>query len=180
MTRKTINDRYELWLYSIAGSPKQYQRLLRNLYLTDFKYTLPMDGNRFEDGIDLRYRFGADIGVNDSLIASYLDDRPCSILEMMVALSIRIEEHIMDNPEIGDRTAKWFWGMVTSLGLDKMTDAYFKQKNYEEMIRKFLDREYAPDGQGGLFTLKNNRRDLRTVDIWYQAMWYLNEILNER
>lgn len=33
-------------------------KLLRHLHNIDFQYMLPMDGNRAEDGIDLRYRFG--------------------------------------------------------------------------------------------------------------------------
>lgn len=51
------------------------------------------------------------------MIASYLDNRPCSVLEMIIALAIRLEEHIMDDPDIGNRTGQWFWDMIVSLGL---------------------------------------------------------------
>ena len=77
---------------------------------------IPMDGNRAEDGIDLRYRFGHEQHYSDAMVASFLDDRPCSVLEMMIALSIRCEEHIMDDPDVGNRTGQWFWSMIASLG----------------------------------------------------------------
>ena len=41
----------------------------------------------------------------------------------------------------------------------------------------FLNRQYEADGRGGLFIVRNSRFDLRTVEIWYQAMWYLDEVL---
>jgi len=50
---------------------------------------LPMDGNRAEDGIDLRYRFGYEKEYEGSTIASYLDNSPCSVLEMLIALAFR-------------------------------------------------------------------------------------------
>ena len=81
-----------------------------------------MDADRAEDGINLRYRFGYENGYESAMIASYLDDRPCSVLEMMVALSMKMEEQIMDDPDIGDRTSVWFWKMIDNLGLGTMHD----------------------------------------------------------
>lgn len=90
-----------------------------------FTYTIALDGNRYDDGIDLRYRFGNEQGYRDNMIASYLDNRPCSVLEMIIALAIRLEEHIMDDPDIGNRTGQWFWDMIVSLGLGSMDDSKF-------------------------------------------------------
>ncbi|WP_243133445.1 hypothetical protein [[Ruminococcus] torques] len=39
-----------------------YRRLLKVLHKIEFTYSIPMDGNRAEDGIDLRYRFGYENG----------------------------------------------------------------------------------------------------------------------
>ena len=96
---------------------------------------------------------------------------------MMVALAIRCEEHIMGDQDIGDRTGLWFWGMIENLGLLSMTDTAFNKRRVDEIIDIFLNREYKRNGEGGLFTVKNHRDDLRTVEIWYQLMWYLNEIM---
>jgi hypothetical protein len=136
-----------------------------------------MDANRYEDGIDLRYRFGYAENIGSTLIADYLDDRPCSVLEMLIALSIRLEEHIMNDPAIGDRTGQWFWNMIANLGLGSMDDAKFDRKCAEDIIQRFLNRDYERDGKGGLFTIEHCKEDLRNVEIWYQACWYLDRVL---
>lgn len=82
----------------------------------------------------------------------------------------------MDDPDIGNRTGQWFWGMIVNLGLGSMTDDLYDEKLVETAINRLLDRRYAPDGTGGLFTVKNCDRDLRKVEIWYQLCWYLNSI----
>ena len=46
----------------------------------------------------------------------------------------------------------------------------------EDVIERFLDREYGPDGKGGLFTVRHCEYDLRDVEIWYQLCWYLDSI----
>lgn len=180
MTKNDILDDYFDWIYQIVSggfSPKKlsYKKLLRLLFNTEFTYSMPMDGNRYEDGIDLRYRFGDDVGVEDAAIAGYLDDKPCSVLEMMVALAFRMEEQIMTNPDIGDRTGQWFWNMVASLDLGHMSDSRFNETEAVDILEAFLDRDYAPNGEGGLFIVKHPNYDMRDAEIWNQANWYLNE-----
>lgn len=177
MLRNKISDDYFEWIYNmLCGNryrkPYTFRKLLMYLHSTEFIYFIPMDSNRYEDGINLRYRFAYDTGC--ACADSYLDG-PCSVLEMMVALSISCEE-IMDEPRIGDRTSQWFWGMVTNLGLGSMFDCRFDIQYVSETIYRFLHREYEPDGKGGLFTVKNCEDDLREVEIWYQACWYLDTI----
>lgn len=179
MKNKLINEYFE-WMYQlVCGSVKKisYRKLLYQLYDTSFEYTIAMDGNRAEDGVDLRYRFGYECHVKDTVIASCLDDKACSILEMMVALAIRCEEHIMDNPDIGNRTGEWFLNMITNLGLDGMNDEHFDKRYTSEILTRFLNREYRQNGEGGLFTIHHDRVDMRSVEIWYQAMWYFDELL---
>lgn len=181
MIEDKMNDAYFEWMYQIVcderDSGMSYRKLLYLLYDTDFNYTIPMDGNRAEDGIDLRYRFGYENAYEDATIAAYLDDRPCSILEMMVALAIRCEEHIMCDPDIGNRTGQWFWNMIDNLGLSDMDDIGFDKNYVKSAIQKFLNREYKRNGEGGLFTVKHCWKDLRLVEIWYQMCWYLDENL---
>ncbi len=182
MTKNEMTESYFGWMYQIIcdegpSRGRSYDRLLRYLHDTDFTYIIPMDGNRAEDGVDLRYRFGYENGYKGAVISRYLDDRPCSVLEMMVALCIRCEEHIMDDPDIGDRTGRWFWGMVRSLCLEEMDDRSFDEGYVHERVSWFLKRRYRKDGKGGLFTVKDAGRDMRSVEIWYQMCWYLDEIL---
>lgn len=179
MENELINEYFE-WMYQlVCRNVKRvsYRKLFCHLYDTPFDYSIAMDGNRAEDGVDLRYRFGYEKNIEGSAIASCLDDKECSVLEMMVALSIRCEEHIMDNPDIGDRTGKWFLNMVKNLGLKKMSDKYFDVCYVTQVLDRFLNRDYERNGEGGLFTVHHNRIDMRSVEIWYQAMWYLDEVL---
>lgn len=183
MTKSELNGPYFEWMYRLVVddrySNKSYRRLFYKLHDTEFAYTIPMDGNRAEDGIELRYRFGREQGYRDAVIANCLDIRPCSILEMMIALAIRCEEHIMEDPDIGNRTGQWFWSMLVSLGLGSMSDVRFDPVRVDEILDRFMDHDYAPDGKGGLFTIRNPRFDMRSMEIWYQMNCYLNEIIRE-
>lgn len=182
MTRDELIDQYFDWMYQLVVddrySNKSYRKLFSRLYDTEFIFAIPMDGNRAEDGIDLRYRFGREHSYSDALVASCLDDRPCSILEMMIALSIRCEEHIMDDPDVGDRTGQWFWSMLVSLGLGSMDDRKYSRSAVDGVLERFLNREYDPNGEGGLFTVDNGR-DMRRTEIWYQMNYYLKNIIQE-
>lgn len=144
---------------------------------TEFTYTILKDENRYNDGLELRYRFALENGYEfkaDDIIA--ILDGPCSVLEMMVALSLRMEENIMDNPEYGNRTGQWFWQMTTNMGLGGQQDPLFDKEYVEERVHQFLDRRYERNGKGGLFTVRNTTVDLRDVEIWYQMNWYLDTI----
>lgn len=178
---KVINEYFD-WLCRIVnehrfGKEISYRKLLIFLHMTDFYWKISTDGNRAADGISLRWRFCCETDREElyGIVSEYLDG-PCSVLEMMVALAIRCEENIMDNPQIGSRTGQWFWGMIRSLGLGNMSDKYFDKRYATDTIEVFLQRKYQPDGKGGLFTLRNSSRDLREVEIWRQLCWYLDEV----
>jgi len=182
MTRHELNNKYFEWMYQLVCDEKyskrrSYRKLLMYLHNTEFTYSIMLDENRAEDGTTLRYRFGDECSYDGSVIATCLDDHPCSILEMMVALSYRCEEHIMEDSTIGNRTGQWFWTMIVNLGLGGMTDAYFDRIYVSSAVSRFLNHEYSRNGNGGLFTVEQCKRDLRKVEIWYQLCWYLDEIL---
>lgn len=180
MTIADISNDYFEWLYELVCKKRyakeiSYRKLLMFLHSTVFIYSISMDSNRADDGINLRYRFAHDKYISTSLVESYLNE-PCSVLEMMIALAIRCEETIMDDPSIGDRTSQWFWEMISNLGLRAMTDENFDKKYVQDVIYRFLHRDYEPNGKGGLFTIRNCDTDLRDVEIWIQLCWYLDSI----
>lgn len=182
MTKENLNNKYFEWMNQLVCTEKYstsriYRKLLHFLHSTEFTYLIYMDYNRAEDGIDLRYRFGYECDLPSDTIEACFDGRPCSVLEMMVALSMRCEEHIMDDPDIGNRTGQWFWNMIINLGLGTMNDAKFDKAYVSAVVHRFLNREYKRNGEGGLFTVQHSKYDLRTVEIWYQMMWYLDEVL---
>lgn len=174
-----INNDYFDWMYELMCGHRfakeiSFRKLLMHLHRTEFVYILRRDKSRAADGVALRYRFPYEAsGIDD--VSRYLDG-PCSVLEMMVALAIRCEETIMDNPLIGDRTSQWFWTMLTSLGLHTQEDSQYDREYVDTILETFLNREYEPNGKGGLFTVRGCEDDLRNVEIWYQMCWYLDTI----
>ena len=180
MTDENMRRKYFEWLCSFVKPfvlNRSYRFLMLHLFRTDFYAVIPMDENRASDGIELRYRFGREKRIRMSDIADVLDVKDCNVLEMMVALSLRCEEQIVDEPDVGDRTRKLFWSMINNLGLNRMDDESYDSFEVEDRLDIFLNREYKSDGTGGLFKLRRTRHDLRNVEIWYQMMWYLSENL---
>jgi hypothetical protein len=178
MTKDELTNEYFEWMYQlVTNSSMSYRKLLFRLYKIDFTYILPMDENREKDVINLRYRFAYEKAYEDEIVAVYLDNRPCSVLEMMIALAIRCEDNIMANPEFGDRTGQWFWIMIKNLGLETMTDFNFSKSRVDLAISNFLKRDYEKNGKGGLFVVDECSNDFRDMEIWYQMCWYLNSIL---
>ena len=177
-----IQNEYFDWMVSLVTGERyaksiSYSKLLAYLHSVEFKpIVIKRDTNRAGDGIYLRYRFAVDKGYDEKLNIHKYITGPCSVLKMMVALAQRCEESIMTDPAIGDRTGQWFWGMVVSLGLGSMENRFFDKKYVEGVIVRFLNRDYEPNGRGGLFTIKNTDRDLRSVEIWCQMCEYLDTI----
>ena len=173
-----IKDDYFKWLYDYvckgrAHDKVSYNELFMFLHQIEFVFSIKNDINRAKDGVDLRYRFG--ISYDEDNINDILDilDGPCSVLEMMVALAIRCENAIMADYRYGDRTSQWFWNMMNTLGIGNMTDEIFDREKVEDIIYRFLDRDYEPNGKGGLFYIRDSVDDLRDVEIWTQLCWYL-------
>lgn len=170
-------NQYYIWLLDKINSRyfsvTRYNRLLNLLYSTSFYPTVTLDENREMDGVGLRDQFQEENpGVPMSLA---LAQKPCSVLEVMVALANRCENDIMQNSDYGNRTGLWFSIMISNLGLDSMVDFNFNQRNCELIIQRFLDRAYTYNGEGGMFPLSNPIQDMRRTDLWYQMCWYLNE-----
>lgn len=176
-----LKNEYFTWLVDLVCKGRydrgvSFRKLLVHLHDTEFRYLLLRDENRAEAGIDLRRRFAFGIlGYSD--LHEITDELrgPCSVLEMMVALAIKCED-LMDDTRVGDRTAQWFWNMIVNLGLGSFTDDRYNKRVVTDILDTFLDRKYAPDGRGGLFTIRDCDDDLRQVEIWCQLTWYLDSI----
>lgn len=161
-----LAGRYFDWLYErVCGDwePRglSFHRLLTFLYNQNFTPSCELDGARAEDGLDLRYRFAQTQNVVYQDVQDAFAGIPCSMLEMMVALSIRIEEHILEDAASGNRVGQWFWNMVVSLGLVAMDDTRFNEERAQSVLDRFNAREYQPNGAGGLFTLMHPKEDGR-------------------
>lgn len=172
-----MREKYYQWLIGLIGddyNEKYYSNLLRDLDDIEFIYQIDLDENRAVDGIDLRVRYAdeKEIMLGDNL---YPLDGTCTVLEMMVALACRVEHEILDDGGASD----CFWGMIKSLGLYKNDNYNYDHDLTVAVIENFMNHSYRSDGKGGLFTLKKPREDLRTVQIWEQAMWYFSQLYKE-
>lgn len=175
-----ISDEYFEWLFNLVCEQRYfkpiYRKLLMRLHETEFTYSILRDRNRAEDGENLRYRFALAKGYDVPTTLTDLGG-PCSVLEMMAALAIRCEEQIADDPQYGNRTGQWFWKMIVNLGLGPMTNDMYDRSQVDAILMTFLERRYKPDGEGGLFWIRDCDVDLRKVEIWHQLCWYLDTIL---
>ena len=178
MHENNVTIDYFDWMYNLVCRNRyskniSFKKVFSYLNDTKFTYSIRMDLNRAKDGTELRRRYA-----NEFKIANIYDRicGPCSVLEMMIALAIRCEETIMDDENFGDRTDQWFWDMMKNLGLGHMDDDEFDEEYVSGVITRFLNRDYEPDGRGGLFFVRNCDIDLRDVEIWIQMLWYLDNI----
>lgn len=196
MSDMNLEEEYTQWLISkidnAPGSDKWYKeekaraehpeevydigytKLFRYLHSIEYQYTHPMDKNRYEDGISLRWHYELE---EEKPKASDLLTGPCSMLEMLVALAIKVEE-IMWNSKYGDRTKYWFSRMLFSLGLRRgdMMNEFFNDdtKAYiNKCLERFFKNEYEPDGHGGLFIVYDSPEDLTKLEIWVQMQRYI-------
>lgn len=152
-----------------------YFMLAIKLLNEEFVPLIPNDDNRAADGMNLRYHFS-------TMCSSFADysaiEGPCSLLEMLVALAARIDRDIMQGPDDPDRSIKWFWEMITNLGLADYSDDSIdleKAESVRTSIDNFLCRNIESNGEGGLFPLAHPDKDQRTVELWYQMQAYLIE-----
>lgn len=174
--KEKIYAEYFEWLLDLVceNRPERelYLKLLTRLHQIEFVWFHVMDENRASDGVNLRRRFAAINGYED--VIGYLDE-PCSVLEMMVGLAVRCEEWLMDNPHKGNRTSQWFWDMVINMNLAIVIDDEFDIEYVDSCVNRMLERQYDYDGTGGLFRVRNPRRDMRDIEIWAQLAAYINQ-----
>lgn len=168
---------YKQWLYDIVYDERprrraSYDKLLDVLFETDFEVNHPYDENRKIDGEELRWIYVHGGGYSDI----YKWRQPCSVLEMMIALSFKMY-NMTTGPDETYSPGYWFWDMIKNLGLDKQSNSKFSQKKVIDTINIFMDRRYLRDGRGGNIFIMDDIDDLRDKEIWWQMCHYLDEKL---
>jgi hypothetical protein len=178
-----LDEAYFVWLYSQVGSvlnrnrSKTYWKLLKLLHEKEFTWSdIEKDENRAQDGKDLRLEFmrSENVQIDSDEMRLGWTDLPSSFLELLIALSIKLSE------QGGNRPADWFWEMIQNLGMTECTDAApAEEVIISHILDKVMNRDYSPNGAGGLFPLQDmsKHQDQRDVELWYQAQAYLLERL---
>lgn len=171
---KPLDELYFVWLYAQVGTVRQrkskntYWNLLRLLYTKEFVWWVPNDDNRAQDGRELRTEFLLEERITPS--NEQWEALGCDLFELLVALSRRLSFIT------GEESRTWFWIMIENLGLYQYNDRVDIPKDrVEEILEGLIYRTYDPDGNGGLFPLRNPTVDQRQVELWYQASAYIAE-----
>jgi hypothetical protein len=176
---RIIKNSYIDWMcemVSLSDTLKEkYSKLIDYIFEKPFEWPIEQDYNRAFEGSRLREVFcvAFDISIdefyNRCVVKSGVN---VSILEVLIALGVRC--HDMSNPELAENTS-WFMVFLKNLGLDCYDDSNFYVKDIDNILEKFVNRKYDKDGNGGLFPLKNTKKDQRSIELWYQMCFYLGE-----
>lgn len=166
-----LENLYFNWLCAkVTLDPRreeEYWCLLRKLHTTEFAWFLIGDDNRAEDGKELRREFLLQADIPDNV--EWRTVLGCSVLEMLIALGRRGEWLA------GGHTYLWFWRFIENLGLSTYTDPGYDDEFVSLVLEDLVWRRYQPNGEGGIFPIRNPSEDQRQVEIWYQFSEYLAE-----
>lgn len=161
------------WLLQKIDNPRNqdYEDLLSILWEQEFYSLVDNDSNRAEDGLSLRKMW-------ERKNHQRLDLGPPRVLEVLIYLAIRARDVLYD----GDFTITvdaLFWEFITNLGLDFYNKYAFKGAETDneiiETLDRWLNREFQKNGKGGIFPLRNPKKDQRDEELWYQMNYYLME-----
>lgn len=172
---RPLDDRYFEWLYKMAVPQERREHhsegweLLKLMYKTEFVWIVDRDDNRAEDGKTLRLDFVREKRY-DSPDEEWMH-MPCSFLEMLVALCQR--GSFFDDRDI----SVWFWELLENIGLRELTGLYLWEHGEEarDKIDTVIWRSYSRDGKGGLFPLRNPRKNQTKIELWAQLTAYIQE-----
>ena len=173
----TIEGDYMNWLRSKVEPISEtrpwltHSLLCEQLFNTQFVWRVDFDGNRAVDGTSLRDDFCDEVG---SWGETRFIFEPCSVLEMLIALCIRLAFET-DEGTHEDGVTLWFWILMENLELDGFTDDDYDSRKVARIVFKFLHRNYYSSGKGGLFPLTHTTTDQLETEVWYQMASYLND-----
>lgn len=165
-------EEYFFYLLRIVKAKKeQYSELLKTLHMEDYIWEVPEDRRRAMDGLSLREDFLADFcGLIDEEELISFQNFPCSVLEMLVALAIRVdEEYLSDLKE--PHPEKIFWEMIDNLGLKKYENRAFLREKVKNVISHFLKKSRKT-----VFPCQKKwPKGYEKWEIWAQMTHYLSE-----
>lgn len=171
------------WILDMENSPdlsdEQYYILDEmNRIIFRTAYNVSLDENRIDDARIMRSDFIRERGLPEALKVKYLDINPVSVMEVLVALSLRCDRDIEGDPDNLYLTAPlWFWTMVNNLKFwtDSCKNEAEIRCSVDYKCDIFMDRKYSYYGEGGPFFVENPLKSMKKTDLWMQLNWYLTE-----
>ena len=138
MNEEYLVKLYVDWLVELIDDNEKaglYEHLIELLFNTDFIWleSVPLDENRAADGLKLRKDYAKLLGENDgNLLLNLLQNKPCSMLEMLVAFADRLT-YIVNL-----KRCDFFWMFIDNLGLNWATKYDFDQDIVTETLNDFM------------------------------------------
>lgn len=173
---------------------RDYMKLCTLLHETPYQVLNPMDSNRVLDGEALRDKWLDHTRVKDERLrieyAKDVSDTPASMLEVLVALALRVNDYILADPDKPELAANLFWEFIDNIvsygafgskyssASDILTDEKWCDYTSDTMIaclNRINTRTYHSDGIGGLFPLRNPKINQRKEELWTCCVAYINE-----
>lgn len=181
----TMVDKYLGYLTSRFNIPNDYFLLCYNLFKRTYIPRLKDDNNRIGDALNLRSDFieWYQDEKNDIIPAEEygnFEEEGANCLEVLLYLSLRLEEDLMYDYKEGDRTIEWFFEFINNLNLDDMTNDNFKVDSEDyisEALTKWIDGTYDADGRNGNIIITNRGGDLRNMSLWAQLQEFAKEYI---
>lgn len=181
------NSSYVDWLESFTIDETmtddrrlEYSKLIRTLWNIEYIPSLGNDHDRAAEGIELRTRYRKILAKKAGDGEFYTPDireifGECRVLEMLVALSMRMYD-LMQDLGFYNSVSRWFWEIMSCLGLDAFDDISWKDGRDEILVDNMLTDIMNLEGgvygsPGGWFGVRGWQR----LEIWYQMHAYLKQ-----
>lgn len=187
---------YYKWLCELSGMDGV---LAQMFFQTDFRWDdgIPDDANRAKESKEeLREKYARHILNIDDESNISTDDRtkidrvvrsilgPACVFEVLVMIAKNIDD--MMNMEEEPHISEYFERLMMNVGFDFYDEEDYDvnpekvTKYWENCLDRWLDREYLPDGEGGLFPLAvdlmgEKRYDQRKRSLWEQMGDWINQ-----
>lgn len=186
-----MQPEYFEWLVSKVTSPavpadESARAVMGTLHSIRVR-SLPMldDEPRLMDGKQLRIEYEDECRKRATAPEDAADPDAdlCTVLEMLVALSRRMDDIMRDPLDPSSSAPSWFWGMVsTMVGQSYYPCCYWSFPVNSATVHiisdcalRFLGRQYDGSGHNGnIFVGLHPSVDVRELDIWTQACWFMS------
>lgn len=112
-----------------------YKSLIKKLLNIEYRHNI-INKDRYDDVIEYRKNYLIDNNISNEYI---LNKYRVSVLEVLIVLSIRIEDEIMCSEKYGDRSCQWFWAMLQYTGLVAFYDDDYNDEKVEDIVYNWMD-----------------------------------------
>lgn len=181
-------DQYLKWLLNLAGLERSDGILLFS-FLLDMTYYWQNDYDqaRAGDGRYLRYYYVDKDGIQEAIdnfghpyadiVDEFVRSWPVSVIEVLLAMAIRLDKEYEYCASEGDRASLWFWIMCENLGLDLylVSNADFNINDAKMKVIKWMDGDYDKNGKGSPMALPDGLecdKDYREMSFWEQVTYW--------